>query len=135
MWSFLHDRAREQLREKVRATFPARRIGSVEDIGHAAVFLMTDPYVTGTVLEVSGGEPLVALRGGTAMRIGIIGTGSLARFGESYVRAAAVALPQRKRDRSNACAIATNPGRLGWRKSPIPPVVDCRLKAGKRNPG
>src|SRR5205814_259770 len=40
MWSFLDDRAREQLRAKVRAAFPARRIGSVEDIGHAAVFLM-----------------------------------------------------------------------------------------------
>ena len=61
MWSFLDDRAREQLRAKVRAAFPARRIGSVEDIGHAAVFLMTNPYVTGTVLEVSGGEPLVSL--------------------------------------------------------------------------
>jgi NAD(P)-dependent dehydrogenase (short-subunit alcohol dehydrogenase family) len=61
MWSFLDDRAREELREKIRASFPARRIGSVEDIGHAAVFLMTNPYVTGTVLEVSGGEPLVAL--------------------------------------------------------------------------
>jgi hypothetical protein len=31
----------------------------VEDIGHAAVFLMTNPYVTGSVLEVSGGESLV----------------------------------------------------------------------------
>lgn len=61
MWSFLDDRAREQLREKVRATFPARRIGAIEDIGHAAVFLMTNPYVTGAVLEVSGGEPLVPL--------------------------------------------------------------------------
>jgi NAD(P)-dependent dehydrogenase (short-subunit alcohol dehydrogenase family) len=61
MWSFLDERAREQLRDKVRTTFPARRIGTIEDIGHAAVFLMTNPYVTGTVLEVSGGEPLVTL--------------------------------------------------------------------------
>src|SRR5262245_18359087 len=61
MWSFLDDGAREELRRKVRATFPARRIGTIEDIGHAAVFLMTNPYVTGAVLEVSGGEPLVTL--------------------------------------------------------------------------
>lgn len=40
---------------------PARCIGTIEDIGQAAVFLMTNRYVTGTVLEVSGGEPLVTL--------------------------------------------------------------------------
>src|SRR5262245_61809 len=61
VWSFLDDAAREELRRKVRETFPARRIGTIEDIGHAAVFLMTNPYVTGAVLEVSGGEPLVTL--------------------------------------------------------------------------
>ena len=59
MWSFLDDGARQQLRTKVTAAFPVRRIGAVEDIGHAAVFLMTNPYVTGSVLEVSGGESLV----------------------------------------------------------------------------
>ena len=61
MWSFLDPAAREQLREKTRATFPTRRIGTIDDIGHAAVFLMTNPYVTGAVLEVSGGETLIAL--------------------------------------------------------------------------
>jgi NAD(P)-dependent dehydrogenase (short-subunit alcohol dehydrogenase family) len=61
MWSFLDDAAREELRRKTRETFPARRIGSIDDIGHAAVFLMTNPYVTGAVIEVTGGEPLVTL--------------------------------------------------------------------------
>lgn len=51
---------RAQLREKTRATFPVSRIGAIEDIGHTAVFLMTNPYVTGIVLEVSGGETLVS---------------------------------------------------------------------------
>jgi len=60
MWSFLDPAARDRLREATRQSFPARRIGTIEDIGHAAVFLMTNPYVTGIVLEVSGGEPLVA---------------------------------------------------------------------------
>lgn len=60
MWDFLDDAAREALRRKARETFPARRIGSIGDIGHAAVFVMTNPYVTGSVLEVSGGETLVS---------------------------------------------------------------------------
>ena len=61
MWSFLDEAAREQLRAKVRQGFPARRVGTIEDIAHAAVFLMTNPYVTGAVIEVSGGESLVAV--------------------------------------------------------------------------
>lgn len=61
MWDHLDPQAREDLRRRTRETFPARRIGTVEDIGHAAVFLMTNPYVTGAVIEVSGGEPLVSL--------------------------------------------------------------------------
>jgi NAD(P)-dependent dehydrogenase (short-subunit alcohol dehydrogenase family) len=42
-----------------RANFPARRLGTAAGVGHAAVFLVTNPYVTGTVLEVSGDELLV----------------------------------------------------------------------------
>jgi NAD(P)-dependent dehydrogenase (short-subunit alcohol dehydrogenase family) len=56
MWSFLDEQAREQLRAKVRSTFPVQRTGAIEDIGHAAVFLMTNPYVTGAIIEVTGGE-------------------------------------------------------------------------------
>ncbi|RZL68652.1 MAG: SDR family oxidoreductase [Variovorax sp.] len=59
MWGFLPAEHRESLRKKVEETFPSRRVGKAEDIGHAALFLMTNPYVTGTVLEVSGGENLV----------------------------------------------------------------------------
>jgi NAD(P)-dependent dehydrogenase (short-subunit alcohol dehydrogenase family) len=61
MWSFLGEAGREKLRQTVRETFPVRRIGTVEDVGQAAVFLMTNPYVTGAVLEISGGETLVKL--------------------------------------------------------------------------
>jgi NAD(P)-dependent dehydrogenase (short-subunit alcohol dehydrogenase family) len=59
MWGFMSEEEREGLRAKVRDTFPARRIGTTDDVGHTALFLMTNPYVTGTVLEVSGGERLV----------------------------------------------------------------------------
>lgn len=58
-WNALPDEEIEAIRARVRTTFPARRVGTIADIGHAAVFLMTNPYVTGTVLEVSGGELLV----------------------------------------------------------------------------
>jgi NAD(P)-dependent dehydrogenase (short-subunit alcohol dehydrogenase family) len=58
-WNFLSDAQREEIRAKVRAKFPSRRLGTPADIGHAALFLMTNPYVTGTVLEVGGGELLV----------------------------------------------------------------------------
>jgi NAD(P)-dependent dehydrogenase (short-subunit alcohol dehydrogenase family) len=59
MWSFLDDSERERMREEQRASLPARRVGDVEDIGQAAVFLMTSPYVTGAVLEVNGGQLLI----------------------------------------------------------------------------
>jgi NAD(P)-dependent dehydrogenase (short-subunit alcohol dehydrogenase family) len=59
MWDFLDEQEREQMREEMRTSLPARRVGHVEDIGQAAVFLMTNPYVTGTVLEVNGGQLLI----------------------------------------------------------------------------
>jgi NAD(P)-dependent dehydrogenase (short-subunit alcohol dehydrogenase family) len=59
MWNFLPPEHRDGLLKKVEETFPSRRAGKAEDIGHAALFLMTNPYVTGTVIEVSGGENLV----------------------------------------------------------------------------
>ena len=43
----------------VAATVPVARMGTPDDIAHAAVFLMTNRQTTGAVLEVSGGEPLV----------------------------------------------------------------------------
>lgn len=58
-WTILPESEVAALREKVRAKFPARRLGLPADVGHAAVFLMTNPYVTGTVIDVTGGEQLV----------------------------------------------------------------------------
>ena len=59
LWRVMSDNEREALRAKVRESFPAQHAGTADDIGHAALFLMTNPYVTGTVIEVSGGENLV----------------------------------------------------------------------------
>ena len=56
---FLSDDEREELRRRVAEGAPVRRLGTPEDVAQAAVFLMTCLQVTGTVLEVSGGETLV----------------------------------------------------------------------------
>ena len=40
-------------------------MGTPDDIAHAALFLMTNPQVTGAVLEVTGGETLVNTLDGT----------------------------------------------------------------------
>jgi NAD(P)-dependent dehydrogenase (short-subunit alcohol dehydrogenase family) len=60
-WDFLDKPVRDKFFEHARAIMPARRIGSVQDIGHCAVFIMTNPYISGTTIEVSGGETLVSL--------------------------------------------------------------------------
>jgi NAD(P)-dependent dehydrogenase (short-subunit alcohol dehydrogenase family) len=59
MWSGLPDADREDLRRRVAALLPAGRMGTPEDVAHAAVFLMTSRQTTGAILEVSGGESLV----------------------------------------------------------------------------
>jgi NAD(P)-dependent dehydrogenase (short-subunit alcohol dehydrogenase family) len=59
MWSSLSERARDDLRARVSAAMPVRRMGTPDDIGQAALFLMTSPQTTGVVLEVSGGESLI----------------------------------------------------------------------------
>jgi NAD(P)-dependent dehydrogenase (short-subunit alcohol dehydrogenase family) len=59
MWQFLSGAQRDDLRQRVADALPVRRMGAPEDVAHAAVFLMTNPQVTGTVLEVTGGETLI----------------------------------------------------------------------------
>ncbi len=41
------------------ATSPVRRIGQPSDIAEAAVFALTNTFLTGVSLSVDGGEPLV----------------------------------------------------------------------------
>src|SRR5262245_25835519 len=59
MWSFLPDTERDDLRRRVAQAMPVGRMGTPADIAQAALFLMTNPQVTGAVLEVTGGEALV----------------------------------------------------------------------------
>lgn len=59
MWDFLEEHAREQVFKSTSERFPVGRVGTIYDIGNAAVFLMANSFVTGTILEISGGESLV----------------------------------------------------------------------------
>ncbi|GAB5898030.1 SDR family oxidoreductase [Mycolicibacterium mageritense] len=43
----------------ISTTSPSGRIGTAEDIAHAVLFAMTNTFMTGTMLKIDGGEPLV----------------------------------------------------------------------------
>lgn len=45
----------EQLYSDVGATLPLQRVGEVEEIAQAFLYLMTQPWSTGTILTVDGG--------------------------------------------------------------------------------
>jgi len=53
---------KDEVQERLIKTIPARRIGTPEDIGNAALFLAADEssYVTGQILYVCGGRSLGA---------------------------------------------------------------------------
>lgn len=57
-WDFMPGQDREKLFAELRTSLPARRIGAPEDIAAAALLLMTNPFITGTVLDVDGGGRL-----------------------------------------------------------------------------
>ncbi|RWP48924.1 SDR family oxidoreductase [Mesorhizobium sp.] len=61
MWAGMPQTKREAFFALVRERFPVGRVGKVDDIGKAALFLMTNDFVTGAILEVSGGETLVSI--------------------------------------------------------------------------
>ena len=44
----------------MEASIPQRKLGTVEDIGHAALFFATDEasYITGQTLVIDGGQVL-----------------------------------------------------------------------------
>lgn len=51
------DNKQENL-NSIAASLPLKRIGRPEDIAHAVLFLMSNSYVTGTVLHIDGGAKL-----------------------------------------------------------------------------
>ena len=58
LWSFKSEADREAFFQTAAEAVPAKRVAQPMDIGQAAIFLMTNPFVNGTVLEVNGGWSL-----------------------------------------------------------------------------
>jgi len=54
-WDHLSPEAREALFAKARAALPTRRIGETKDVVDAALMVMQNEYMTGTVIDVDGG--------------------------------------------------------------------------------
>lgn len=57
-WNFLPKDEREKLFAHLRETLPARRIGAPSDLAEAALAVMTNRYITGSVLHCDGGGHL-----------------------------------------------------------------------------
>ena len=59
LWDQFNDQQKKALFDKAATNLPARRVGQPEDLGHAILFVMTNPYTTGTVVHVDGGSALL----------------------------------------------------------------------------
>ena len=59
LWDQMSTAAREAMYKKAAETLPARRIGQPEDVAQALIFLMTNPFATGMVMNLEGGALLV----------------------------------------------------------------------------
>lgn len=59
LWSSMSDAERQQFFDEAAARAPIGRVGQPEDVARAILFLMEHDYLTGTVLEVNGGESLL----------------------------------------------------------------------------
>lgn len=60
-YSGMPDEQRQAFYESVKKSLPVQRIGVPENIAAAVLYLMGNPYVTGTVLDVDGGALLVGV--------------------------------------------------------------------------
>ena len=57
-WAFMDEAARKDFFADLADKLPARRIGAPADLADAALFALTNPYLTGEVLHVNGGGSL-----------------------------------------------------------------------------
>jgi NAD(P)-dependent dehydrogenase (short-subunit alcohol dehydrogenase family) len=58
IWDALGEQGKTEYFAHLSEHNPARRIGTVDDIAGAALFAMTNTFLTGMTLRVDGGEPL-----------------------------------------------------------------------------
>jgi NAD(P)-dependent dehydrogenase (short-subunit alcohol dehydrogenase family) len=59
MWDEIVGNAKHEMWAQMAPRLPAGRIGTVDDIGRAYVFLLESEFTTGIVLEVDGGHALI----------------------------------------------------------------------------
>jgi NAD(P)-dependent dehydrogenase (short-subunit alcohol dehydrogenase family) len=58
-WDSLGDDGKQEYFKHIAEDSPVGRIGTPDDIASAALFAMTNTFLTGTTLKVDGGEPLI----------------------------------------------------------------------------
>jgi NAD(P)-dependent dehydrogenase (short-subunit alcohol dehydrogenase family) len=59
LWNRMPPADRSALFAQVAASLPARRVGEAQDVAQAIIFLMTNPFATGSILHLEGGAMLV----------------------------------------------------------------------------
>ena len=58
LWASMTQASREQVYRDTAASIPAGRVGEVDDIAHAYLYCLTQPFATGSILTVDGGTAL-----------------------------------------------------------------------------
>ena len=58
-WDPMGEEGKQTFFDRISATNPVRRIGTVDDVARAVLFAMTNTFLTGVTLKIDGGEPLV----------------------------------------------------------------------------
>lgn len=58
-WAFMDEASRKAFFADLATKLPAGRVGAPDDLADAALFALTNPYLTGEVLHVNGGGSLV----------------------------------------------------------------------------
>ncbi|MCV7347404.1 SDR family oxidoreductase [Mycolicibacterium rhodesiae] len=58
-WDAMGEGGKREYFQHISAANPVGRIGTVEDIAQAALFAMTNTFMSGVTLKIDGGEPLV----------------------------------------------------------------------------
>ena len=59
MWQGVPETQRKAFFTKISEQLPVGRMGSLEDMADAAIYLMQSSFITGTVLHVDGGHRLI----------------------------------------------------------------------------
>ncbi len=59
LWNQFSEERRKEFFATTSQKLPARRIGQPRDIGHAVLFAMTNPFLTGQVIQVDGGSGIL----------------------------------------------------------------------------